>query len=532
VKLHQIDVRSVLVEEENGTKYHFGIATDWSSGSIGITCNAVTTSSNGSKATVSMSCARVGVFDTAEEVEGTAGKGAFLKSSYNLARIISSSLATANQTRSIAAHLEAQPAQFDIASIYPSVIEKNPTESYENTLADIIQELETYRTKCLLQKNGAKIEPLLEKFEEAREKLTKLHQPTTSPKEQNGEKSNLSKLMSTPSSSTFLPQTLIDVSVSVAISVILTPNSKSSNVTSATNVLLQCIAAGMVSGRNNFDRAIISNRKKNDDTLRLLLLTLQTQHTSKDTEYWPLHLISNLLQYCTDSLTEQMLVSMVHFVMCHPTDTQFDQHWSKASKASEWYADPEVKVLEKRLQKALKESGHTDNSEEDLQKLVQNLRNRLAISRQLFFIGKIVTHSKCNPALLRGALRNGLTQASGGEIEVLMQALSKILRRVGKEKKEANANAPNRSTCVSQWLSAVVDTNLGALITTSDSKPTSQVKKEVSASISQTQAILSLKEILGQVDGLIDCKKKQTKRAVRATTMEKVPLYGIEPLIF
>jgi hypothetical protein len=156
VKLHQIDVRSVLVEEENGTKYHFGIATDWSSGSIGITCNAVTTSSNGSKATVSMSCARVGVFDTAQEVEETAGKGAFLKSSYNSATIISSSLATANQTRSIAAHLEAQPAQFDIASLYPSVVEMNPTESYENTLADIIQELETYRNKCLLQKNGAK----------------------------------------------------------------------------------------------------------------------------------------------------------------------------------------------------------------------------------------------------------------------------------------------------------------------------------------------------------------------------------------
>merc|ERR1711976_511972 len=142
-------------------------------------------------------------------------------------------------------------------------------------------------------------------------------------------------------------------------------------------------------------------------------------------------------------------------------------------------------------------------------------------------IEKIVTHSKCNPALLRVALQTGLTQASSGEVAVLMQVLSKILRRASKEKQTSRLckTSVSKSTCVSQWMSAVVDANLGSLIKSNDYPAMQQVKKEISASIVQTRAILSLKKYLGHVDSIVESKRQNLTNTV---DVGSVPLYGIE----
>ena len=540
VKLHEMDVRKVMGKDENGTKCQFGISTHWFTGAIGITCNAMTKSSNGTKNTVSMSCARIGVYDTDRQVE-TSGtnKKPFIKGAYNLARIIASSIATADK-KTFNSHLQVQPITLDMTNWFSSTTKNNLVQPHEYKLADIIVELEEYRTSNS-QTNGSKSKSFFEKFKEVKEKLQKTQQSSVpaGKKKLKLENGNTSKAVNSASeattkSSVFIPQSLIDVSVSIAMNIILTPSSKGSDITNATNVLLQCIETGMVSGRNHFDKAIISTRKKNGETLRSLLLALQAQNTTNEEEYLPLSLISNLLQHCKDGLTEHMLVSMVHFIMCHPTNKQFVKHWEKASTDSGWYADSGVKVLEKRLRKALHQHKNAKSIKskncEDLQNLVQSLENRLAVYQQIFFINKIVTQSKCNPALLRTAIQNGLTQTNAGEVEVLMQVLSKILRRTGKDKitKKTTFRSGNTSTCVSQWLSAVIDTNLGLLLTESDSNAMEQVKKEVSASISQTQAIMSLKELLSHVDEMIDCKKNK----VGTMEVTSVPLYGIEPLLF
>merc|ERR1719330_1182379 len=110
---------------------------------------------------------------------------------------------------------------------------------------------------------------------------------------------------------------------------------------------------------------------------------------------------------------------MVHFVLCYPSAKQFVRHWKNSATANDWYKDSEANLLEKRLSRAIKEyedcekrvkEGKQDSIKEDenikiglaakceeLQTLVKDLENRCAVSHQLFFIRKIVTHSKCNP---------------------------------------------------------------------------------------------------------------------------------------
>eukprot|EP00551_Chaetoceros_affinis_P007047 CAMPEP_0203663100 /NCGR_PEP_ID=MMETSP0090-20130426/822_1 /ASSEMBLY_ACC=CAM_ASM_001088 /TAXON_ID=426623 /ORGANISM="Chaetoceros affinis, Strain CCMP159" /LENGTH=1204 /DNA_ID=CAMNT_0050525967 /DNA_START=211 /DNA_END=3825 /DNA_ORIENTATION=- len=567
VLLHEVNVHSMMRKEENGAekKYTFGIATHWFNGTIGIICNELRGSvkkangstiekKNNTSSTVLISYARVGIYDTDEKDEEVVGinKKPFAKGSYNLARIISSSLTTTET------QVEAQPFVSNMINWYPSKKE-HCIQSYESTLAESIEKLETYRPTSHL-KDSSKTHSFFGIFEEIKEKLSKIQQTSSTTKLLNRKHSaNLES--SSECNSTLLPQALIDVSISVAIDIILAESTNGSHMASAVDVLLKCIETGTISGRNHFGSSATSNSRKKGEALRLLLLTLQSQGAVDDYVHWPLCLISSLLQHCKDGLTEQMLVSMVHFVLCYPSEKQFAGHWKNSGMENAWYKDSEANLLEKRLSKAMKEyddakarhekriekkqrkavkKGH-DNTKvvqthskkyKELENLVKDLKNRCAVSHKLFFIRKIVTHSKCNPALLRSALQNGLTQTDSREVEVLMQALSKILRRDGKEhtiSSNAIDSSQNNSTCISQWLSAVVDTNMGTLLNTGNSKTMEQVKKEVTASISQTQALLSLKDLLGQVSEMFESKKVKKGAVVEVSP---VPLYGIEPLIF
>ena len=552
VKLHEVNIRDTLGTKDNGVKYQYRISTHWFTGTICILYNA--RGNGSSKANnVSICSARVGVYDSEQLDVVATGRKPFVKGQYNLARIIASSMETDRNSISQSNQVEVNQVSSNMMDwlLSTSPVKKS-SKSYDTIVNSMIIKLEHYRDGNIKQ-NGSKQKSFMETFEEIQKKLQGLNAKSS---KSTGNKSLIKAMRN-------FPQAVIDVSVSVAISIILSKTTtKKEHKADATKVLIQCIQTGLVSGRNHFDTVIHENHK-NDETLRSILFTLQSQ--SKDDKATPdycspLNLISNLLQYCKDGLTEQMLVSMTHFILCHATEDQFSQHWEQPQTSSnEWYSsDSIVKVLEKRLCKAKDPNNSSTSNEDDVQKLVNNLEKRLAVSRQLHFIEKIVTHSKCNPALLRMALQSGLTQANSGEVGVLIQALGKILRRVGKEKKDKSSISsedssggdgndddntdcnemivtvtPNKSTCISQWLSALIDANLATLMRTDESRTMQQVQKEVSVSIAQTKAILSLKELLCQVDRMIDSKKKNSG-STSSTKMEVVslPPYSIEKLIF
>ncbi len=508
VKLHDIDVRKALKKDENGSKCTFGIAAHWFTGTIGIMCN--TKGESGS--TVSLSCARVGVYDTEERIEVMeAGRKPFAKGTYNLARIISSSsVTTKNENQKL------QMIELDLENWYPSSKRKSytPQASHEATLSDITMDLIKYRQTCLHQ-NGSKPKPFIEKFEEI---VNKVNIGTT-------EKRGKDDSSNSVETCTSLPQPLIEMIFSIAVQIILTREKDSKEKINAAKVLFRCIETKKVSARNQFN-------KRKGVTLRNLLLTLQKTSLPNEQNCLSLRLISSLLLHCKKGITEEMLVSMMHFVICYTNNEQLEALWQN-SHGNGWYNDQDIKLLEKRLKTALKKIEESKNGKNerlnDMIALAQTLTNRLALARQLYLIGKIVTYCQCNPALLRSSLQNGLTQANSGEVQVLVLALGKLIRKLGNNRKMRSADCPNRLSCISQWLSAVVDTQLENLLSGNNGKTINRVKKEVSTSILQTKTILSLKELFNQVDKMIVSEKDNEGAKM---DIASVPLYGIEPLIF
>ena len=524
VKLHKIDIRKVLVgKEQNGAKYHFALSTHWFTGTIGISWKVSGGKSNGKLSSLSFSCARVGVYDADQETEIIGvGKKPFVKGSYNLARIISSTLATTNtqnvQYLNPIPHTQAM--QQDMTHWFSQQSTKNSKSDKTDPLHSILNELESFRLGSLKQ-NWFKKTTFHAKFKEMVTTLNKGCDVDSRKNEKKISNKNPTSSSSGPSSS--LPQVFLDKCLSIAMSIIFSQKEKKADKISAALVLIQCIESGSISGRIHFEKARISGVNIKGNVFRKLLLLLKAEKITTEEYYLPLALISSLLQHCKDDLSEQILVSMVHFILCHVNDNEFEQIWNSSQS---WHSDAGVKVLEKRLKKA--QADHTKNTE-DRQKLVDSLEDQFTMRIKLFFIERVVCHSKCNPALLRASIQNGLTQTNAGEVEVLILVLGKLLRRIGSEKKSSASQYLNKSVCVSQWLSALVDTNLHKLLLGDDPTTINRVQKEVTASISQTRAILSLKELFHQMDNVM-CHDKVNEN--NAIDMTSVPLYGIEPLIF
>merc|ERR1712238_576774 len=130
----------------------------------------------------------------------------------------------------------------------------------------------------------------------------------------------------------------------------------------------------------------------------------------------------------------------------------------------------------------------------------------------------------CNEALLRAALKRGLTQSDKGEVEVLLQMLSKLLQR--------STGNPIMMMSILQWLSTVTDANISKLLKRSSctSGAIKQMKTSVSNAISQGEAVLALKGLFDYVDKSL--VKESKKNLGNEVLCGPIPSYGIESLIF
>ena len=519
--LHELNVPEVLGvnEEEGKTKYQYGISTNWFSGSIGI----IRKSTDGKKqadGNVQASFAKIGVFDTLAGLEGNGmGTKQLLKGSYNLARAIASSMATSTGIDLGIISADSAPLEQSMAGWFSTSSNGKAETSSDVDTKKIVDRLVKHKSTGG-QQNGRK-ESLGKILSDA---ITSFGGKTQS------------KSLKCEIGNSCIPQRVIDVLVTAAIQFAVSSESTSAKKMDAAEVLMNCITSGKFSGRNHFDKASNVNR----DVLRSLLFSFKKSYdtdaaSKQNISMSPLNLIYHLLRYCEDSIPEHMLMSMIHFILCHVGDNEFRLHWTSFSEKDDWYSDSSTKVLEKRLKTA---ASKFENEESDeLKDLIQSLENRLATSQRLFFIESIVTHSKCNTALLRAAMRNGLTQSDKGEVEVLMQSLSRLLRKAGKDRRagKEGCQVPNASSCISKWLSALVDANLGSLLTTTNDNDKhagaiEATKKEISAAVSQTQALLGLKQLLDQAQVTLENNTRDSN--TKAMDVAPLPLYGIESLIF
>jgi transcriptional regulator with XRE-family HTH domain len=233
-------------------------------------------------------------------------------------------------------------------------------------------------------------------------------------------------------------------------------------------------------------------------------------------------------------LPEHALVTILHFVLCYIAPEEFQQHWIEYSQDDAWYTDTSVKVLQKRLKKAVSQLNES-NSSHGVKTLIEKIKKRLYTAQQLFFIEAIVSNSRCNSALLKFSLKEGLTHSDKGEIDLLIYALSQLLRKVGKSRKRLQRieGKESISSSIAQWLSAVIDSNLSSLLSAKSNKQTSDcielAKKEVSATIIQTNALLSLQDLMNHFD-TVKNSNSSSKKVKEVTSTP--PLYGIEMLVF
>jgi len=191
-----------------------------------------------------------------------------------------------------------------------------------------------------------------------------------------------------------------------------------------------------------------------------------------------------------------------------------------------------------------------------VQNLISNLQTRLFTYQQLHLVRKIVTFSKCNEALLRTALKHGLTQADNGEVEVLMKILTKLLEYSGTTISQGTPPPPsstakswqtvNPTACIVQWLSALTDSHMGMLFTESMSSTSNfaentmeRIRSRVSSAIAQGEVLLNLKDLIRHVDVVFEKEEgnerlsqyRKRKRA-RISMNSNIPLYSVENLTF
>merc|ERR1712238_33511 len=178
--------------------------------------------------------------------------------------------------------------------------------------------------------------------------------------------------------------------------------------------------------------------------------------------------MDTVLDYWYDSIPENVLVTMRHCVLCHVK-------LSKKHESKDMLTNADELMRRKSINgESGGESIETNGKRKDdrhtkVNSLLTYLEARLFTHHQMYFVRAIVTSSRCNEALLRTALKHGMTQAGNGEIEVLMKMLTKLLHDKTNTQVTLANNSPtiNHTVCIVQWLSALTDSHMGILFTES-----------------------------------------------------------------
>jgi len=521
--LRDVKVQEALNLESEGD-FELSIASHWFTGTLGIIRKSCGKGNKKRAGYVKASFAKVGIFDTSSDLMNSEiVSKPLLKGSYNLARAIASSMTTIASIDRGNIGAEVSPLEQNMMEWIPTTKNSSSVDHNQVLLSSFYEKVESLTPDSTEASLGSIYSEAAEAFAE---ELGGNIQLT------NGSKA---KDTHSDTGSHGIPQRFIDLSVATAVDTILSAKVGVDQVVDAAEVLMKCMKTEKFSGRNHFDR---SSKRTSKDILRSVLFATKKRYSAQssgkeDITISPLNLIYHMLHYCSDAIPEHMLISMVNFVLCHISADEFKDHWTQMSKNDIWYSDPTINVLEKRLKEAMSQIKEKGSSEE-LEDLIKSLDKRLVISQQLFYIERIVTHSKCNSALLRSSMREGLSKSDTGEVGVLTQVLTKLLRNSGKEKKSRGSTSVNSSACICQWLSALIDSNLGIFLQSSGSNKSLTsiecAKKDVAATIQQTKALIGLEELIDHVDtSMNDNDSKNPKK-----TLDVGPIapYVNESLIF
>lgn len=327
-----------------------------------------------------------------------------------------------------------------------------------------------------------------------------------------------------------LPQSFIDGAFDIALGISLQVHENQGDgeeetstsdalrkVDSALRVLIKLIRSGKISARDHLAGGV----------MRSILLAChqivgESRPASSDDDESPsaLSLIDSILSNSSDAVPEAILVTMLHHVLCYATVNDVVAFFSSPRQQRRQYLAPEkVQVLidqmnetsaeilllekEKTTKKkgkapAKKRKGEIDARLDELTALSSDLEASVLSTGVHSFADRIVSYSTVNGSLLRSAMVDTLVHAERGEATAMLSVLTNLLAMPPASKLSPGnqSSGARRTTSIAQWICALADAHLPALLDAKGTKQIAAARRAVTRAIGQGEAIASMKDLI------------------------------------
>ena len=327
-----------------------------------------------------------------------------------------------------------------------------------------------------------------------------------------------------------LPQSFIDGAFDIALGISLQVHENQGDgeeeaptsdalrkVDSALRVLIKLIRSGKISARDHLAGGV----------MRSILLAChqivgESRPASSDNDESPsaLSLIDSILSNSSDAVPETILVTMLHHVLCYATVNDVVAFFSSPRQQRRQYLAPEkVQVLidqmnetsaeilllekEKSTKKkektpAKKRKGEIDARLDELTALSSDLEASVLSTGVHSFADRIVSYSTVNGSLLRSAMVDTLVHAKRGEATAILSVMTNLLAMPPASKLSPGnqSSGARRTTSIAQWICALADAHLPALLDAKGTKQIAAARRAVTRAIGQGEAIASMKDLI------------------------------------
>jgi len=365
----------------------------------------------------------------------------------------------------------------------------------------------------------------------------------------------------TPSS---LPQRFVDGATSIVLSVLQLPQVENKAVgirsklarLDARLILSRLVRTGKVSARRHFGSSPDQGHERSSDEdtsdwLFTALRSLKLTNKGNSRVFSPVDLMHDMITCCPD-ISEGQMITMIHFMLCKALPEDIAENFLDHGNLQPGHP---YRVLAKRfgqVRSALRKQHATakvgDDDVSQLKEQEESLSFKLVRAGTTILVGRLVQYSRCNETLLRNAMQEGL--AGRHEPVILSRILVDLLNDRGKDAQfpAAKQNRFSPSTAlISKWIFTLCEAcrdRLGdsadATGEVDDESPLEYILRAVRADLKNTEAVMSLHEMVYQVDtSKTEVKESETVEADKFAASAShnreatpVPPYSIERLAF
>jgi len=341
---------------------------------------------------------------------------------------------------------------------------------------------------------------------------------------------------------TLLPQSFVDGVFYAALDILLQSNddTKTFEIASAQRVLVKLLRTGKIAARDHLGSGVLR-------TILLASRRLDAQ-SIPEAEKAPsaLNVIDNVLTHCSDDIPEAALVTMLHHVLCYISPDEMIEFFSSDNyQICPTFVPSRVRVLvderndvmaERLLienEKTTKKKGKAPSRKRqdeinvrmtELNGLADDLRAKILAAGTIHFADRVVSYSNTNGSLLRSALVDVLVHAERGEVTTLLSVLTKLLLvPTVKSSAQACANYTSRTTGIAEWVSALTDAHLAALLDAEGLKLVAAARAAVAASAAQADVLAKMQDLIR--DAISSCSVATSAQSKCASIAGNVVKY-------